>query len=169
MIEMKKVAVIPVDLPFMISPSGSNSRLVVDQGNGGQYAKLKIVGFFGSGTKVSKRWGEYVPLTMKFGGMFSSKSYPAYCDFESKNLDSYCWEKIPEFRSEDGSLVGSKERYWQYWDREGKCPNPSVYILENSAYLSDLELPKIFKHFLVDAGDYYFEFVAEEVSWSVDQ
>jgi len=127
---------------------------------GGSDLKVSFLGFFGnffSGGDLEE--GNYQNIAILFSGVVDRRYFPDFSKEAASRIDGYDWERVPEFRDENGSLAGHEDKFNEIWKETGICPNPSVYQVEDSDWAKSIG--SNITHYLVLGGDYNLEVLAD--------
>jgi hypothetical protein len=161
---MKKIMnkVTPVKTPWMVS---STERELTVEKLSKNRLKVGFLGFFGKDIVNDEIIDKYDNVEVIFSGLEDFRHFPEYSSDDSKRIDSYDWELVPEFRDEAGSLAQHGEIFHKVWKKTGFCPDPAVYEIEDSEWVSSMiGNKKRLKHYLVLGGDYNLEVLSTEMA-----
>jgi len=154
---MKNV-VTPLKTPWMLSTTERELGLQEE----GDELNVTFLGFFGN--FVSDEKEKYQNIQVTFSGVNDYRYFPEYSEDDAKRLDGYDWEKIPEYRDEQGGLANHRKIFDSVWRETAVCPNPSIYEVKESSWVVESSSSKSLKHYLILAGDYNLEVIAENCS-----
>lgn len=163
----------PLTVPWKISPSTPALGVTTRAFDGVNHGFVTFLGFLGEGTKLHAEYGAYRQIAVIMECIVGIRFYPDFSSADSERLESYDWESLPEFRDDDGSLRNHVSRFHQKWAATQVCPDPSVYTVEESDWLSDLYFrsdspPSLqFQHFLFVGDDYSVEVIAKAYRWEI--
>jgi hypothetical protein len=145
--------VTPLKTPWMLSTTERELNL---EENGSEL-NVVFLGFFGNFMPDEEK---YKDVSIVFSGVQDFRYFPEYSEDDSNRIDEYDWEELPEFRDDQGSLANHRKVFDNVWKQTSTCPNPSVYEVKESSWVSEGQL----KHYLILAGDYNLEVLAESCS-----
>jgi hypothetical protein len=158
--------VLPLDVPWQISPSVSFLGFTSKYFEGMNHGYVTFEGFLGESTQLSQRHGQYKQVLVVLQNVVWAKLYPEFSDEDAERLNSYDWSQVPEFRDEAGSLKGHASRFHEQWISTGRCPEPAAYTLGESDVLRLLGFQQdSFKHYLFVGDDFSVEVIAQSMTW----
>lgn len=159
---------IPLDVPWMISPSTPALSFATEWVNGYNIGVIRFTGFLGEQTKLVEQHGNYVSVTVFLECLVFSTFYPDFSIEEKERLANYDWSRVPEFRDSVGSLKGSTDRFHAQWRNTGICPEPAAYRIMESDLLARLGFEnEHFDHYLFVGDDFNVEAVARQMKWEL--
>ncbi len=153
--------VTPLKTPWMLSTTERELQLEETEPRSLQ---VSFLGFFGNFINDGDSENVYQDVTILFLGVFKYKYFADYSKDDAKRIDDYNWDRIPEYRDEEGSLAGHQDKFNEIWRKTGRCPNPAVYVVENSDWVKSESSSEMLKHYLLLGGDYNLEVLAEGCS-----
>ncbi|MDQ1922184.1 hypothetical protein [Massilia pseudoviolaceinigra] len=94
------------------------------------------------------------------------EAHPQYSDREVIQESEYDWSCVSGYLQSDETVENYLKRFQQEWDKTKICPNPGVYVIENSDWDGGLDRERFdLKHFLI-LGDFCFiEILAKNCTW----
>jgi hypothetical protein len=116
-------------------------------------------------SRIGPPHGEYQLLKVTFARAIASRILPSYSDSEVVNPALFDFSEVP-FRAGGGcDPEGWLRAFQSAWVRERLCPDPRMYEVVDSSWLSELDAQGKFKHFLVLGHDAYAEVAASGWEW----
>jgi len=180
---------LPVSVPWMISPSVPALRIA--SGSNGKPIAVTFIGFFKcdesaltsqSGVTVVDESVPFEPSSMSIRGPFRmvkvainegrySRVKPAYSDVEVIPRESFDWSEVKGAKQVGESAVEFVARIRDAWQLTQVCPNPRMYELLPSPWISELGLSdnEGWHHYLLAGHDEYIEVIAKGWSWQPGQ
>ncbi|MCE3602772.1 hypothetical protein LXA47_04055 [Massilia sp. P8910] len=171
----------PLHVPWMISPSVPSLTLISKE-DGEQL--VKFCGFFGfedSATTAAdsiiiddgellvnpdERSSRYQLITLKFELVGWLRRCPQYSDREVIQESDYDWSAVSGCIRDDEDVDDWLLRTRQEWAAARICPNPGVYVVENSDWDVGPDKERYnLKHFLILGDSVFIEILAENCSW----
>ena len=186
---MKKQRLIPLRVPWMVSPSTPFLRLFASEQPSQEKTYVEFVAYYkceenpsvqSSTTGVhvvrppaifqadNTGHGPYRLLRVEFESGLWVKLSPAHSDKEVVEDARFDWSGVPGRWSHGEDIYEFLERSKEEWLRSGICPDPNIYEVEESQWLDETEARhdghKQWKHFLVLGHDAYAEVIARAYS-----
>lgn len=178
---MKKL--LPMPVPWMISPSKPNLKLIVTED---EKAQVQFVGFFGFeknievdekdkdqillfdnvGIYPNIKFGRYQMISMNFSNIGWIKRTPQYSEREVVDETIFDWSDVGGRKLAQEDIAAWRNKFMQTWSAERVCPNPSFYLVENSDWISQSEMKKWgLKHYLILGESSSIEILAQAYDW----
>ena len=145
----------PVDVPWMVSPSVSNIKLVTVEEEHSEVlldaARL---------TEDVYDELENIRVNLRFVGGLWVHASPAFGDTETIPPELYDMT----FAYGDCSLSTEERR--QLWSSSGRCPSPRIFIVDQSKWLKESGAYRFnLTHFVIKGRDLWVEILAESFEW----
>jgi hypothetical protein len=180
---MQLQQLIPLAVPWKVSPSTPFLRLKVEEG--GEPTRASFVAHFAldddqaevhDGRSVEivlppddtveepgSKTGPYQLVVVTFKSGIWTRWSPAYGDADVIHEDLYDWSAV-SFRYREGDdTVEWLRRFRNEWRTSGLCPIPGIYEVKQSLWLQGVA--SSYRHFLIEGHDAYVEVLAEDWSW----
>jgi hypothetical protein len=185
-----KPQLLPVEVPWQISPSVANLRLeLVEELSLGQ---VTFIGHFKFDEPVEKE----IPLSnfhvipsspefelstisvrapfrlvrVNFIACFKFEILPAVSDLEIIQEEAYDWSKVPGSLLPSETIEENIERTCAEWLETKLCPDPGMYEVKNSPWLAELgEKAAGLKHYILLGSDEYLQVIAKQWKWEIGQ
>lgn len=181
-----KEMLVPVLVPWKISPSVPYLRL--HSSDEGKPVAATFIGFFKcevasetAGLVVVNDPGVFVRadtassakyrlVQVLFKEGLHAKQRPAVSDYEVIPEDDYDWSLVPSGIHGEETAEESVARVHNLWFTSGNCPDPSMYEVRGSKWLTALGLDTAdWRHYVLLGHDDYIEVVARGWQWQPGQ
>jgi len=161
-----KPRLIPVKVPWMVTPSTPFLQLHVSEDPHDKPSEVQFVGHLGPLAQKGKAY-QLIRVILEPGVWLLMR--PGHADTEPIDLSQYDLCELPQRVSDPQEYV---RRFRDQWRQTGLCPDPHMYELERSPWLEEARtraerlppwLEKVgtgtheFKHVLISGHDYYVE------------
>lgn len=181
-----KPTLIPLQVPWMVSPSTPFLRLVCSESSSQGDAYVEFVTFnrgfseklnsppSRSSIQVVQPPGAFQPTNailqtpcrlarMVLKRCLAARMYPSYSDEEVIEESAYDWSQVPGSWKPGEDIATFLERHRVFWDTTGVCPNPNLYEIASSPWLIAMNKHNnpAWKHLLVLGHDAYVEAIAQ--------
>jgi hypothetical protein len=184
-----KETLVPVQVPWMVSPSVPHVRLIAPESQSDGSAAITFIAHFGlehlkpepkdevptkvfspydAMTKLGPPEGPFQLIRIRLISHIASRMLPGLSDSEVIAPDRYDMTAIP-----CGYLPGQGVKEWlrqfqDSWRRQGRCPDPRMYEIKDSLWREELGASGDFKHVLILGHDAYVEAIAKNWEWASD-
>ena len=173
----------PLIVPWMVSPSVSNLRLIACEDCVAAPTHVRFYAHFGlrAETITSQRVGFPTAeiaidpdtcclqdaadglVEIAFERSLWTRTSPAFSDRHVLNPDEFDESAIPY--SVPTADVGALQRDFQsLWLKTGNCPDPRAYLVESSEWLAKLNLHG-YEHIVIEGHDAFVEVLAKSWQW----
>ena len=186
---------VPVEVPWLISPSTPWLRLTATEHEGvivrfvGYFAledptpperaeriagfeEVRVVGTpYDHPNRLESHGGPYQLVRVTFARGLWARFCPAHSDGEMVDPDAYDFSTIPEFLKLTGGpgepvdVAQYVRRFRSMWARTQLCPDPHMYEVENSTWVEHANAGQVFRHYMLWGHDAYVEILAEGWQW----
>ncbi|MCP4600755.1 MAG: hypothetical protein GY847_09520 [Proteobacteria bacterium] len=186
---------IPVEVPWQVSPSTPCLRLMADEVAENGSAEVQFVAHFGledlqcdpaktqrevivvedpgrySKIQEPSLDSPYRLVRIRFRNGLWARISPSYSDSEVLQEAVYDWRGV------SGRYTGGAAEDWLHvfkktWLDTSVCPDPGMYVVENSRWLRDIEKQRgprrELRHYIILGHDAYIEVLAESWEWAVE-
>jgi len=171
----------PLSVPWMISPSVPKLTLISEE-DGKQ--QVKFCGFFGyedhalargssivvdDGTLLvnpNEKSARYQLISLEFEMVGWLRRYPQYSDREVIRESDYDWSCVSGCIRNNEAIDSWGLRFQQEWVNTKICPNPGIYVVENSDWEVGPDKERYdLKHFLILGDSVFIELLAQNCLW----
>jgi hypothetical protein len=174
---------LPLRVPWMVSPSTPFLRLVATESaaDGGTF--VEFVGYYqcddhpselGTDVLIAQPPGPFQPakgiqrgayrlIRIVFKSGVWARMTPSHSDTETIDESQYDWSQIPDQWTPDMDIDEYLDRDREAWQQTGVCPDPGVYEVSRSRWLSETGAGSDgrWKHFLITGDDSYADVIAQ--------
>lgn len=179
----------PVAVPWMISPSAP--FLTLHSSESGMALHATFVGYFKlddsdqangvaptivEGASVfepsaSKAKAGYRMVRVSFEDGRQARLMHAVSDHAVVPEETFDWSLVKSRRKPDEKIAEFLQRYSETWIESRMCPNPRMYEVIGSPWISELNLPNPlpWHHYLLLGHDEYLEVIARGWTWEPGQ
>jgi hypothetical protein len=173
---------VPIEAPWMISPSVPHLRL--QEGGRGLEISATFIAFFklqfaleSSGLAVIAAPGEFETSQSARGAphrlvkvSFDDATYarlsPAFSDSEVIPEAQYDWSNVPGGVMPEESAETNVANFAQLWEEKSLCPDPRMYEVRNSGWIRDVGADSgVWRHYILLGHDEYAEVIARGFEW----
>lgn len=112
----------------------------------------------------------YRLVKLSFTGGRDVRTVPSFSDSQVIEEDAYDWSSVPGDLRPGEDAKANRERRNRYWLETGTSPDPGVYEVEGSNWLTELgDQANGLHHYLILGNDDYVEVLAEGWAWQAGQ
>jgi hypothetical protein len=184
---MKKQKLIPMKVPWMVSPSTPFLRLFASEQSSQESTYVEFVAYYKceethssdaltSGVNVVKQpasfqkgntgeRGPYRLIRIVFENGLWARLSPAHSDKEVVEDCLFDWSAVRGRWSQGEDIYEFMNRTREEWVRSGICPDPNIYEVEGSHWLDETRAAndrhKKWRHYVIQGHDAYAEIIAE--------
>jgi hypothetical protein len=146
-----------VDVPWAICASGSGGLFTMDLEKG-----TASVTFVAQQNVASLP--EMCSVRVDVTGVWAWRAVPIRDEAYAYETAGYDTSLLPfdALRTDASRAVAAMR---EFWNREGRCPNPLMYEVTDSQWTRDFSEPKM-KHLMFHLDEHFVEFFARSWSWS---
>ena len=109
-------------------------------------------------------------MRVNFEGGFAIRRHPSFSDLEVIPEADFDWSALVGSRKAGETVLETVARGTKYWRETGLAPNPGMYGVERSPWLSALdEAPQGLHHYILLGQDDYVEILAKGWTWELGQ
>lgn len=152
---IRKPKLIPVKVPWEICPSTPHLQLSVAETE----EPTRVWAYVNFPKK------EMIRIVMSFGRSLYAHFAHSWSDSEVVREDHYDWSAVPDLDLDN--LESSQKEFWTNWEKLGVCPDPNMYKVAGSLWLSEVQDNRPLQHFLILGHDAYVEVLAEDWTWEM--
>jgi hypothetical protein len=184
----EKELLVPVQVPWMISPSVP--YLCFGAQETGRPLTATFIGFFkceaagrppAPGIRKVGDPGPFIPsehakgaeyrlVQVEFEQAFASRRSPSFSDTQVVEEGAYDWSLVPNMPLPGEAIKDFLVRVEKIWLSTGQTPDPGMYEVRRSRQLQSAGLPEgEWHHYLMLGHDEYLEVVARSWSWRPGQ
>lgn len=163
----------PLCVPWQISSSTPNMEIHSKSVGGVNHGRIVFLGCFGIATELCARHGRFGQVAVTLDWTVGIRMYPDFSEQDTGRLTGYDWSAIPKFRDANGGFSNYVELFHAQWNFTNICPNPSVYVLEESEWTRQMGYGKDgppqlqFNHYIFLGDDYNVEVLARSLEWEI--
>lgn len=167
-----------IEVPWMVTPSGANLRLMASEEP--ERVEVRLVAYFwleedqrfrdqADLSQEALDWINatcYQSVRLTFGAGWARMS-PAVGAGQVVRQSDYDWSSI-HLAEDTGDTASYLVRFRAEWRRQGYCPNPSFYRVEESDWIKQVDAAKYgVTHYLVVGHDYSVEVLGTKFEWAI--
>jgi hypothetical protein len=173
----------PLTVPWMVSPSVSNLRLITCEDCVAAPTHVRFFAHFGlrAETTTSQRVGFPTAeiaidpgtcclqdaadglVEIAFEWCLWTRTSPAFSDRHVLNPDEFDESAIP-YSVPPADIEAWQRDFQSLWLKTGNCPDPRAYLVESSAWLATLNLHG-YEHIVIEGHDAFVEVLAKSWQW----
>src|SRR5262249_52922463 len=155
---MPKPRLIPIKVPWQVSPSVSRLRLSVAESEEPTRVWADV-------NTLREKGAEAKRIIVSFGRALRARFSPAWSDAEVIREGHFDWSAVPKLDLED--LNKAQSEFQRSWRETGECPDSGFYEVEGSLWASDERARASLRHFLIVGNDAFVEVLADAWEWEV--
>lgn len=155
---MPRPKLIPMSVPWQVSPSVSRLRLSVSESEEPTRVWANA-NFLEKGGAHSKR------IVVSFGRALHARFSPSWSDVEVIPETDFDWSGVPELDVED--LGSPQSAFERKWIAANECPDSGFYEVLDSSWISDVNGRVSLRHFLIVGHDAFVQVLADGWEWEV--
>lgn len=194
----KEGTLVPVQVPWMISPSTPFLEVFASEDSADKPTVARFIGYFaleeatessppeskqgagsdqvflvsnpflGTPSDTTRGPSRYKKVAVRFTQGIWVSFQPTFDDFSGEQPD-YDWSQVPNFFDPNQGLEVWNRKLHEEWSRTSWCPSPRMYEVKGSGWLKDLDLVSLdFKHFLLLGHDAEVEIIAKSWEWKIE-
>lgn len=177
---MKKLS--PLIVPWMISPSMPNLKMMLEDNGRGVFQFFGFFGFepltedertkqdIGQGTQglrldPSRKNGRHQLISLTFKNIGWLIKNPQHSDTEVINESLFDWSEVRGRLIPGETISEWQNRCSQEWVNTKISPNPSIYTITNSDWNIQEAKTWELKHYLILGDSSYIEILAQDFEW----
>ncbi|MGQ5525604.1 hypothetical protein ACUHMQ_20450 [Chitinimonas sp. PSY-7] len=183
-----KEILVPVSVPWQISPSVPHLKIHVS--NEGKPVAATFIGFFKCETALDKEkdgllvvnspdvfvcsdtaeGSRHRLVQVAFKEGLYVRKVAAFSDLEVIPEENYDWSQVPSGLNSGETVEESVGRVHNMWVSTGYCPDPCMYEVQGSKWLTALQLDwQDWHHYILLGHDDYVEVIARGWEWKPGQ